>query len=70
MRKQFQTRARLVVYMEQGEVDAITEMAASEGRTFSDWMRGALRRAVTETNRKFKQKKRRGKRPAEPSATK
>jgi hypothetical protein len=42
MRRQFEVRARLVLYLEQADLNALTALAREEGRTLVDWARNEL----------------------------
>ena len=39
MKRVFQERARLVIYLEQGDLGKVTKMAREEGKTVVEWMR-------------------------------
>jgi hypothetical protein len=42
MKKQFEVRARLVIYLEQADLNALTALAREDGRTLVEWARGLL----------------------------
>ena len=46
MRKLFNDRARLVVYLEQAELDAMASNAKRYGQTLQEWARGVLTSSV------------------------
>jgi hypothetical protein len=48
MRKQFETRVRLVIYMDQLDLNRLTARAKREGRVLVAWARDVLIDAITE----------------------
>jgi hypothetical protein len=48
MRKQFENRVRLVIYMDQRDLNALTARAKFKGRVLVDWAREVLFREISE----------------------
>lgn len=46
MRKLFQKRARLAVYVEAGAADEMEQQARNSGMTFAEWAREVLLRGI------------------------
>ena len=42
MKRQFAVRGRLVIYLEQADINALTALARENGRTLVEWVRSVL----------------------------